>query len=127
MAVKRYDAPVPVRGRTGRTPSKLTRELTAAVEDIRDNGVAQRYDAASQDEAEKVSVRVRQIASKLSVPLSVAVVVIDGNDAVIFGPREGTGKVGKPSPKPKREPLSEIKAQLTEILDRLDHAELSTT
>lgn len=89
MKVTRYDAPVPVKSKTGRMPSELTVTLTTAIDDISQTGASQRYDAESRDDADRVAVRVRQIASKKRVPVSVAIVQMDGKDVVIFGPREG--------------------------------------
>lgn len=89
MKVTRYDAPVPVKSKTGRMPSELTVTLTTAIDDISTTGASQRYDAESRDDADRVAVRIRQIASKKRVPVSVAIVQMDGKDVVIFGPREG--------------------------------------
>lgn len=70
-------------------PSELTVTLTTAIDDISTTGASQRYDAESRDDADRVAVRIRQIASKKRVPVSVAIVQMDGKDVVIFGPREG--------------------------------------
>ena len=89
MKVTRYDAPVPVKSKTGRMPSELTVTLTKALDEISATGASQRFDADNRDEADRVAVRIRQIASKKRLPVSVAIVQMDGKDVVIFGPREG--------------------------------------
>lgn len=121
VKVTRYDAPVPVKSKTGRMPSELTVTLSKAIDDITATGNSQRYDASDRDEADRVAVRIRQIASKKRQPVSVAVVFMNGKDVVIFGPREGVTTA--PQDHADSETMADLTAQLREVLAKLEKME----
>lgn len=118
VKVTRFNAPVPVKHKTGRMPSELTVTLGRAIDDIRDTGASQKYEAESRDDADRVAVRIRQIASKKRVPLSVAVVLMDGKDVVIFGPREGV--TSHDTDNNHADTVEEIASDLRELLARIE-------
>lgn len=120
VKVTRYNAPVPVKTKTGRMPSELTVTLSKAIDDIATTRSAQRFDSESPEHAERVAVRIRQIASKKHVPVSVAIVQMDGKDVVLFGPREGYTPDDNHTQTEETESIAEITAELREILARLE-------
>lgn len=103
-------------------PSELTVTLTKAIEDIRSTGANQRFDAESREMAERVAVRIRQIASKKHVPVSVAIVLMEGKDVVLFGPREGVTP-DTPHHDEPTESITDLTKQLREVLAKLEKME----
>jgi hypothetical protein len=116
MKISRYDAPVPVKPRKGREVSELTKALNSALDDIISTGASQRYTAESTEEQNRVAVRVRQLAAKRSLPLSVARVAIDGKPCVVFGPRGDAPRVnGHEHSEDTQDQLKAIMEQLAKL------------
>lgn len=112
-------APVPVKPRKGRELSSLTVELESALDAIQTEGASQIYRADTEAEQNKVAVRVRQLASKRHLPLSVARVMMDGKPCVVFGPRKGQTQTVAQTHNNNRKDGEDVHATLAAVAQQL--------